>query len=89
VSRKSINKCRWNDETFSLFRRGENFIYPVLNWNQKPELAIGVYFGVIIIAIVLHSSIFGIHVLRRKIHSRYCQSIICRPESKDFTELPC
>jgi hypothetical protein len=51
-------------------RRGQNYIYPILNWNVKPGSASIAAFGILFLGAIIHSILVCIHRLRGKIHKR-------------------
>lgn len=51
-------------------RRGQNYIYPILNWNSKPGSAMIAAFGVIFLGATIHSLLVLIQTLRSKIHKK-------------------
>ena len=52
-------------------RRGQNYIYPILNWNVKPGSSLIAAFGVLFLGAIIHSILVLIHRLRRKIHKKF------------------
>lgn len=57
---------------------GNNFIYPILDWNRDPLKATVVGIGSIVLLSIFHVIVCGMHHVRNKIH----QCITSRIESK-------
>lgn len=63
-----------NSSSFShkkLYRRGQNYIYPILNWNVKPGSSLIAAFGVLFLGAVIHSILVCIHRIRGKVHKKF------------------
>lgn len=71
---------------FFTFRRGNPWIYPILDW-AHPEKAIPLVLGILIIAIAVHICLFWIYKLREFIHRRYIGiEINLQTKSMEFNE---
>lgn len=60
------------------FRKGNHFIYPVLDWS-KPGKSMVTVFGTLILAIMVHIMLFWIYKLRVFIHRRFISTKLMLP----------
>lgn len=58
---------------YVFFRKGQNFIYPILNWKEKPLNALFYACAVLIFGAIIHCILVGCHQIRKKIHAKYCE----------------
>lgn len=74
------------NENFFAFRKGQDFIYPILDWKQKPIKALLV--GVIVTAsgAITHFGLCGLQRARAKIHAKYFTR---KEEKADIFTLTC
>lgn len=54
-----------------IFRRGQDFIYPILDWKRMPLMAFLAGVGVTVAGVIVHSLIIGIHHIRAAVHKKY------------------
>ena len=68
------------------FRRGEDFVYPILNWNEKPGTALIIAIGVTVSGAIVHFIIVGLHRIRTRIYEKY---FVTKEEKADIFTLTC
>jgi hypothetical protein len=56
---------------FPAFRKGQDFIYPILDWKQKPLKALLVGFMVTGSGALTHFGLCGLQRARAMIHAKY------------------
>lgn len=71
----------------SIFRRGQDFIYPILNWKQKPEIALLAAIAVTVTGAIFHAIIFLLHKLRVKLHKKFFN--VVKDEKSEVFILTC
>lgn len=83
---QSIN-CFGSHFDFPLFcRKGNPWIYPILDW-AHPEKAVVLVFGILFITVTVHTCLFWIYKLREFIHRRYIGvEINLTTKSMEFNE---
>lgn len=69
------------------FRRGQDFIYPILNWKQKPETAIIAAVAVTVTGALVHFLLVGLYRIRSRIHEKYFDTK--EEKSEDIFTLTC
>ncbi|XP_023344679.1 uncharacterized protein LOC111713920 [Eurytemora carolleeae] len=50
--------------------KGEDFVYPVLNWTENPGTSAGLIFGALLVLICIHYILVGLTHLRDKVHQQ-------------------
>lgn len=51
-------------------RRGQNYVYPILDWKEKPVNSLIATSGILIFGTIIHCIIVLMHKLRRSIYKR-------------------
>lgn len=68
------------------FRKGQDFIYPILNWNDRPGTAIIVAVGVTVSGAIVQFLVVGLYRFRTKIYAKRSAN---KEEKADIFTLTC
>jgi uncharacterized membrane protein YciS (DUF1049 family) len=69
---------------FSNYRRGEPFIYSILDWKENPLKAVVAAIGVLAAGFIFHCLITLVHHLRLKLHRKLASRKVKEEKTEVF-----